>query len=150
MDKVDNVHQQVQDILSGKIDVHEMDKKMKEAEKLEKAKEEIKQREAKEALLKGRPGKGYKKTGWKTFCQACWTEFFVDGVDKCTHCGRATVTFEVSAKLGVQHYSKAARVSSKERNFQNLIQIPLGSHGNIKGQVGGTQEEDSQEERKES
>ena len=106
LDKVDNVHQQVQDILSGKIDVHEMDKKMAEAEKLEKAKEEIKQREAKEALLKGRPGKGYKKTGWKTFCQPCWTEFFVDGVDKCTHCGRDTVTFDVSRELGQQNLHK--------------------------------------------
>ena len=117
LDKVDNVHQQVQDILSGKIDVHEMDKKMAEAEKLEKAKEEIKQREAKEALLKGRPGKGYKKTGWKTFCQPCWTEFFVDGVDKCTHCGRDTVTFDVSSELSQQCPLQAARVSSQGEKF---------------------------------
>ena len=96
LDKVDDIHQQVQDIISGKIDVNEMDRQMKEKEALEKTKEEIKQREAREAELKGRPGKGYKKTGWKTFCNHCWREFFVDGVDKCTHCGRDTVTFDVS------------------------------------------------------
>ena len=60
------------------------------------AKEEIKQREAEEAQLKGRPGKGYKKTGWKTFCNPCWREFFIDGVDKCPLCGRDTITFDVS------------------------------------------------------
>ena len=96
LSNVEDVHQQVQDILSGKIDVTEMDRQMKEKEKLAKAKEEIKQREAEEAQLKGRPGKGYKKTGWKTFCNPCWREFFIDGVDKCPLCGRDTITFDVS------------------------------------------------------
>ena len=96
LDKVDDIHQQVQDIISGKIDVNEVDRKFKEQEQLEKARAEIKAREAREAQLKGRPGKGYKKTGWLTFCNPCWTEFFVEGIDKCTHCGRDTVTFDVS------------------------------------------------------
>ena len=96
LDKVDDIHQQVQDIISGKIDCNEADRQFKEKEKLDKAKAEIAEREAREKVLKGRPGKGYKKTGWKTFCNPCWTEFFVDGIDKCTHCGRDTVTFDVS------------------------------------------------------
>ena len=64
---------------------------------MDKIKAEIKEREAAEKLRKGRPGKGYKRTGWKTFCQPCQTEFFIDGIDKCPECGRDTVTFEVSS-----------------------------------------------------
>ena len=96
LDKVDEVHQQVQDIISGKIDCVEADRQYQEKAKLDRVKAELKEREAHEAKMKGRPGKGYKKTGWFTFCNPCWTEFFVEGIDKCTHCGRDTVTYEVS------------------------------------------------------
>ena len=96
LEKIDDVHQQVQDIISGKIDCVEADRQFKEQEQITTAKAEIKVREAQEAIQKGRPGKGYKKTGWLTFCNPCWREFFVEGIDKCTHCGRDTVTFDVS------------------------------------------------------
>ena len=115
---------------------------MKEKEALEKTKEEIKQREAREAELKGRPGKGYKRTGWKTFCNHCWREFFVDGVDKCTHCGRDTVTFDVSTLrihcffgFGFSLSSLLVReLHQLHRNFQNLITNDLGTHGLLEGQ----------------
>ena len=45
LEKVDDIHQQVQDIISGKIDVAEVDRKMAEKEKLDKIKAEIKERE---------------------------------------------------------------------------------------------------------
>ena len=66
---------------------------------MDKAKADIKARELEERKLAGVPGKGYKKTGWKTFCQPCWTEWFQDGIDKCTKCGRDTIQFEVSYTL---------------------------------------------------
>lgn len=94
LEKVDDVNQQIQDIISGKVDCVEADRKFKEDEKMNKIKAEIKERETEEKRLKGVPGKGYKRTGWKTFCKYCKTEWFIEGIDKCTECGRETVTFD--------------------------------------------------------
>ena len=49
----------MKDIIDGKIDVEEVDKLELEKEKKRKIMEEIKEREKKEKLLKGRPGKGH-------------------------------------------------------------------------------------------
>ena len=51
-------NKQVKDIVDGNVDIDEFDKKLAEEEKIDKIKDEIKQREQQEILLKGRPGKG--------------------------------------------------------------------------------------------
>ena len=75
LEKVDDIHQQVQDIISGKTDIAEADRQFVEKEKIDKAKAAIKEREIEYAKQKGRPGKGYKRNGWKTFCHPCQTEY---------------------------------------------------------------------------
>jgi len=46
LEKVDDIHQQVQDIISGKTDCNEADRIYKEKEKMDAIKAEIKTREA--------------------------------------------------------------------------------------------------------
>lgn len=58
---------------------------------MEKTKEEIKQREKQAIILKGRPGKGH-RGGYKLLCKRCFTEYSIDYIDKCTHCGKELVT----------------------------------------------------------
>jgi hypothetical protein len=84
----------VKDIVEGQVDVDEFDKKLQEEEKLNKIKEELKEKDKEERLKKGRPGKGNQK-GYVKFCRYCFTEFLID-IDKCTHCGKETITQEVS------------------------------------------------------
>jgi hypothetical protein len=74
-----------------------MQKEEEEQEKIDKTKDELKKREKEEILKKGRPGKGHQK-GYKRFCRFCFTEYLID-IEKCTHCGKDTMTEEVSQFL---------------------------------------------------
>lgn len=94
LDKVADVQQQVKDIIAGKIDVQELDRKEKEAaekERLKQVANEIRHREAQEKLRKGRPGKGH-QGGYLTFCPRCFREFTVEGITECPLCGKPTQT----------------------------------------------------------
>ena len=62
-----------------------------ERERLDKAKVEIKEREKREKQLKGRPGKGH-QGGYKLLCLGCFTEYLIDDINKCTHCGKELIT----------------------------------------------------------
>lgn len=84
-----------------------MDRKEKEQAKLAEVKKELKEREQKERLLKGKPGKGVKQ-GYKAFCKGCFTEFMIE-VDPCPKCNRATMSYEVSY------------IIQEFRMFQNII-----------------------------
>jgi len=53
---------------------------------MERTKIEIAQREKREQQLKGRKGKGHIKN-YKLFCRKCHTEYLVDDIFECTHCG---------------------------------------------------------------
>ena len=97
LDKVNSTTQQIEDLISGKLDVDAFDKQFGDKQKMEKVKAEIAEREAQEKIRKGRPGKGYKGE-FKTYCKGCQTEFFIDGIDKCTNCGYETITKEVSLR----------------------------------------------------
>ncbi len=76
--------------MEGNVDVDEFDKKQQQEEKLNKVKEELKQKERDETLKKGRPGKGHLK-GYVKFCRHCFTEYLID-IDNCTHCNKETMT----------------------------------------------------------
>ena len=95
LENVNSITQRVHDILEGKIDVIEEEKRFLEEEKLKVVKEEIKQREQKEKLAKGIPGRGY-KGNFKTFCKGCHTEYHHEAIEICNNCGHETVTHEVS------------------------------------------------------
>lgn len=88
-------HKKVKDIIDGKIDFEEYDAAELKKEKLDKAKAEIKVREARAHVLKGRPGKGH-QGGYKLICTRCFTEYWIDDIDSCTHCGKELITQEVS------------------------------------------------------
>ncbi len=88
---------QVKDIVDGTVDIEEFDKKQAEEEKIDKIKDVIKEREQKETLLKGRPGKGNQK-GYVSFCRFCFTEYVIE-VPKCTHCSKETISYEVSLTI---------------------------------------------------
>ena len=63
---------------------------------MEKARVDIKQREAREIQLKGRPGKGHKGK-YELICTRCFTEYWITDIDKCTHCSNTELlTQEVS------------------------------------------------------
>ena len=62
---------------------------------MEKTKEEIKAREARELLLKGKPGKGH-QGGYKLYCPRCCVEYTIDDIHECTHCHGDLMTLEVS------------------------------------------------------
>lgn len=84
----------MKDIVDGNVDLDQMALDEEEDEKMEKSRVEVKKREISEKLLKGRPGKGHQK-GYKRFCRGCFTEYMIE-VEKCTHCGKETMTEEVS------------------------------------------------------
>ena len=94
LDRVDEISAQVADIISGKVDCDELERKEKEQEELNARTKEIKAREEKERILKGTKSKGHKE-GYKSFCNFCFLEWSIDGIDKCTQCGQATITYEV-------------------------------------------------------
>ena len=78
--------------MDDKIDIKELDRKEKEQiekERLKEVSKGIKAREQEEAIKKGRSGKGH-KGGYFTFCRHCHREYTLQGVDKCTICGRNT------------------------------------------------------------
>jgi hypothetical protein len=85
----------VKDIISGKLSLDDFDEAELDREKMEKAKAEIRAREARHKLLQGKPGKGHQK-GYKLMCVRCLVEYMIDDIDKCTHCGKDLVTEEVS------------------------------------------------------
>jgi hypothetical protein len=59
---------------------------------------EIRAQEERERKLKGVPGKGHQQ-GYDRFCKFCHREFYVEGVYKCTMCGKDTITYEVSKRI---------------------------------------------------
>lgn len=125
VDKVDDVNQQIKDLLEGKVDVFELEKKeqeMKEQERLKQVAKDIKMRERHAEYMKGRPGKGH-QGGYKTFCKGCFREFVMDGVDKCTVCGRETVTLEermdeLKTKLE-EHKQKTGKKKTRRAKWEN-------------------------------
>ena len=84
--KAEDIQKQVADIVSGKTDIEEADRMDREREQMERSKKALKEQERIEALMKGRPGKGH-KPGYKLYCPRCQTEYMIDGLTKCTHCG---------------------------------------------------------------
>ena len=60
-------------------------------------------REAREKDLKGRPGKGHKGK-YELICTRCFTEYWINDIDKCTHCGNTNLLTQqvslVSINLG--------------------------------------------------
>jgi len=125
LDRVDDINKQIQDIISGKVDVKELDRKDKELaekERLKKVAKEIKEREARELAMKGRPGKGH-QGGYKTFCRACFREFLEDGIDICTVCGKETMTLEermdeLKTKLE-EHKQKMGKKKTRRAKWEN-------------------------------
>lgn len=86
LERVDDVNRQIRDLIDGKIDCDQLDKKeqeMLEKERLKQVQKEIQERERLEMLRKGRPGKGH-LGGYKTFCKNCFREFTIDGIEKCS------------------------------------------------------------------
>ena len=125
LDRVDDINKQIQDIISGKVDVQELDRKDKELaekERLKKLSKEIKEREAKELFRKGRPGKGH-QGGYKTFCRACFREFLEDGVDICAVCGKETMTQEErmdELKTKLEEYKqKTGKKKTRRAKWEN-------------------------------
>jgi len=75
-----------------------LNKDDKDKEEMNRRKKEIKEREAKHLLMQGRTGGGH-QGGYHTYCKPCTTEFTIEGIDKCTKCGRDTITPEVSKSI---------------------------------------------------
>jgi hypothetical protein len=90
----------VKDIVSGKVDLEEVDRKEKELierrekeAELKKRREEEKKRLEEEKLQRGTEGKGLGKT-YISFCKYCFTEYQIQ-IDKCNKCGKDTISREV-------------------------------------------------------
>lgn len=92
LEKANYVSQQVSDILSGKIDVHELDRKEKEKKFIEEQLASLRQQKKERELKKGRKGKGH-QGGYQRYCQRCQIEFDF-AFENCTHCGAETQTNE--------------------------------------------------------
>ena len=72
---------------------------MTEDERMEMTKKELEKRKIRDFQLKGRPGKGH-KGNYKWYCSRCCVEYWIDDIEKCTHCGNENmVTEEVSVKF---------------------------------------------------
>jgi uncharacterized Zn finger protein (UPF0148 family) len=125
LDKVDDVQKQIKDILEGKVDCVELDKREKDnAEKarLKQVSADIKDRERKAIYMKGREGKGH-QGGYKTFCRNCFREFTMDGIITCTICGKDTMTLEermdeLKTKLEV-HKQKTGKKKTRRGKWEN-------------------------------
>jgi hypothetical protein len=125
LDKVDYVNQQIQDLLSGKVDVMELDKaekEMQEKDRLKRVASDIKERDAKAKFMKGRPGKGH-RNDYKTFCRGCHTEYIMDGVTVCNNCGMETITVEermteLRAKLE-EHKNQLGTKKTRRAKWEN-------------------------------
>lgn len=116
LEKVDETTQQINDILSGKLDLNEQMELMKDKDRLVKYKEDQKKNEQQERLLRGRKGKG-EKEGYLSFCRFCHHEFMIH-VDPCTHCGNETQTYEeryavLKEKLEVYKIDKKNKMERK-------------------------------------
>ena len=104
------------DILEGKADVMEEEGRFLEEIKLREVKKEIQEREQKEALAKGRPGKGF-KGNFLTFCLGCHTEYHHEAVQVCNNCGKDTISHDVS------NTGKTCLISSEKRHqFKNFLE----------------------------
>lgn len=99
LEKANLVSQQVSDILSGKIDVHELDRKEKEKKFIDEQLAILKARKKEALLKKGRKGKGH-QGGYERYCQRCQIEFDF-AFENCTHCDMETQTHEVRPILKV-------------------------------------------------
>ena len=93
--KIEKTHSQIKDLIDGKISPEDIDSQMTEDEKLELARKELEQRKIRDFQLKGRPGKGH-KGNYKFFCKRCHVEYWIEDIEKCTHCGGDLMTEEVS------------------------------------------------------
>ena len=92
----------MKDIVDGNVDLDQLAKDEEEEAKMVQARENLKVREKQEFLLKGRPGKGHQK-GYKRFCRSCFTEYMIE-IEKCTHCGKDTMTEEVGSRTFLKLY----------------------------------------------
>ena len=125
LDKVNDVNKQIADLISGKVDVHELDKvekEMIEKERLKQVAKEIRERDEKAKWMKGREGKGH-RNDYKTFCKGCFREYVMEGVDICTNCGMKTMTvdermFELRAKLET-HKSAIGLKKTRRGKWEN-------------------------------
>lgn len=125
LERVTDVHKQINDIISGKVDVAEIDRKEKEMlekQRLKEVAKEIKQKEAHDKWMKGRPGKGH-KFDYKTFCRGCFREYVMEGVDTCNNCGMKTMTVEerkeeLMGRLD-EHKEKMANKKTRRAKWEN-------------------------------
>lgn len=68
---------------------------MTSEEKLDIIKKDLEKRKKRDIELKGRSGKGH-KGNYKLFCKRCHVEYWIDDIDKCTHCDGELMTENVS------------------------------------------------------
>lgn len=125
VDRVEDVNRQIADLISGKIDIKELEAKenaMLEKERLKKVSLEIKTRERDELRRKGRPGKGH-QGGYLTFCKGCFREFVFEAIEVCTICGKDTITLEermdgLKTKLE-EHKQKTGAKKTRRGKWEN-------------------------------
>ena len=111
LDRVDEITTRVENILKGDVDVIAEEERFNEEMRLKEVKKEIKERERKELISKGRPGKGYKGE-FKTFCLGCHTEYHHEAVEICNNCGKETIPKEVSCVLNWQTRARPGQETS--------------------------------------
>jgi len=95
LERVNMVSKQVNDIVSGKADVEEIERQEKvlsAKKKYEIEKKKIEEKEKEESILKGRSGKGHKEN-YKFFCGKCFIEY-IDECKVCRSCDQATIPME--------------------------------------------------------
>lgn len=88
-----------------------------------KAKVEIKQREAREIQLKGRPGKGHKGK-YELICTRCFTEYWITDIDKCTHCSNTELLTQEERMADLkdrleEHKKKIAIKKTRRAKWEN-------------------------------
>ena len=108
-------------ILKGEIGAEEIEKKLKDREeKKQRAKllQEIKQRELKEKLLNGTPGKGEGKN-YEKFCPFCFYEYQLKELDYCTHCKKQLITREERMKI-LKEKVEILKEQKKKKKFRRM------------------------------
>ena len=92
---MDKITDRIDKILKGDVSVMEEEQRFAEEEKMNEIKKEIREREHKERIAKGVPGRGF-KGNFKSFCKGCHTEYHHEAVEQCNNCGKDTISHEVS------------------------------------------------------
>ena len=94
--KVNKTHDQIKGLIDGTLTPEDIDSQMTSSERLEVSRRELEGRKVRDFQLKGRPGKGH-KGNYKLWCKRCHVEYWIDDIDKCTHCEGELMTEEVSS-----------------------------------------------------